>query len=259
VAAWAVPYPAGVSEPSHEHPVDRFDPDGGVPQRRFRAPAGSTTIYLVRHGATQPAHPDRPFPTVDGHGDPDLAPEGVHQAELLGGRLAAEHRRSPFAAVYVTSLRRTGRTAEPFVSATGLDVRVEADLREVHLGEYEGGLLRLRGAEGDPLVREVYNRERWDVLPGAEPWEDFQSRCVRAIERIADAHRGQRVVAVVHGGVISAVLAHVAAARNFAFVTADNGSISEIVHLAPPIDRWVLRRFNDLSHLDHPTTPAAAT
>jgi probable phosphoglycerate mutase len=239
-----------VSTDPAPHPVDRFDEDGGVPQRRFQAPDGSTTIHLVRHGATQPAHADRPFPTVDGHGDPSLAPEGVEQAGRVARRLLDEHGRAPFSAVYVTNLRRTAETAAPFVEATGLEVHVEPALREVHLGEYEGGLLRLRGAEGDPLVREVYLQERWDVLPGAERWEDFQGRCVAAVERIAGAHRGERVVVVVHGGVISAVLAHVTRSRNFAFVTADNASLNEIVHLAAPIDRWVLRRFNDVAHLD---------
>jgi probable phosphoglycerate mutase len=233
-----------------QSPVDRYDEDGGVPQRRFSAPEGSTTIYLVRHGATEPAHPDRPFPTADGHGDPALAPEGVEQAELVGERLAALHANEPFSMVYVTSLRRTHETARPLLEATDLAMRVEPDLREVHLGEYEGGLLRLKGAEGDPIVREVYTSERWDVIPGAESWEGFQGRCVAAVERIAEAHRGQRVVAVVHGGVIAAVLSHVAMSRNFAFVSADNASVSEIVHLSEPIDRWVLRRFNDVTHLD---------
>jgi 2,3-bisphosphoglycerate-dependent phosphoglycerate mutase len=204
----------------------------------------------LRHGATEPAHPDRPFPTIDGHGDPALAPEGVEQAERVGKRLAGEHAVAPFDALYVTSLRRTHETAAPLAAATGLVPIEEPELREVHLGDYEGGLLRLKGAEGDPVVREVYTQERWDVIPGAEPWDDFQGRCVAAIGRIVEAHRGGRVVVVVHGGVIAAVLAHVARSRNFAFVSADNTSLSEIVMLAPPIDRWVLRRFNDCNHLD---------
>ncbi|MEZ5239848.1 MAG: histidine phosphatase family protein [Microthrixaceae bacterium] len=233
-----------------ESPVDRFDEDGSVPQRRFEAPEGSTTIYLVRHGATQAAHPDRPFETRDGHGDPPLATEGIEQARRVGKRLVAEHRIRPFAAVYVTTLRRTLETAAPLLDATGLSHSVEPELREVHLGEYEGGLLRLKGAQGDPIVREVYEQERWDVIPGAESWAQFQGRCVSAVERIADAHRGQRVLTVVHGGVIGAVLAHVARSRNFAFIGADNSSVSEIVHLPAPIDRWVLRRFNDVTHLD---------
>ncbi len=120
----------------------------------------------------------------------------------------------------------------------------------MHLGEYEGGLLRLKGAQGDPVVREVYSQERWDVIPGAERWEDFSARCVAALDRIVAAHPGERVVIVAHGGVIAALLAHVTNARNFAFVSADNTSVSEIVRLAPPIDRWVLRRFNDVTHLD---------
>jgi probable phosphoglycerate mutase len=235
---------------SGRSPVDRFDEDGGVPQRRFRPLDGSTTLYLVRHGATEPAHPERPFPTVQGHGDPALAPEGREQSGLVSKRLAEEHARDPFDAVYVTSLRRTTETIEPFLAATGLAAVVEHDLREVHLGDYEGGLLRLKGAEGDPVVREVYTSERWDVIPGAEVWEDFQGRCVAAVERIVEAHRGRRIIAVVHGGVITAVLSHVASARNFAFVSADNTSINEIVLLPEPIDRWVLRRFNDVTHLD---------
>jgi len=235
---------------TNQSPVDRYDDDGGVPQRRFRAPEGSTTIYLVRHGATEAAHPDRPFPTHEGHGDPALAPEGVEQARRVGKRLAEEHASEPFDAVYVTSLRRTHETAAPFLEATGLEMRIEPDLREVHLGEYEGGLLRLKGAEGDPVVRAVYTEERWDVIPGAENWSTFQRRCVAAVERIAAAHSGRRVVTVAHGGVIAAVLAYVARSRNFAFVSADNSSVSEIVHLSEPVDRWVLRRFNDVTHLD---------
>ncbi len=231
-------------------PVDRFDEDGGVPQRRFEPPPGSTTVYLVRHGATEPAHADRPFATKDGHGDPSLAPEGVDQALRVCRRLVEEHDIKAFSTLYVTSLRRTSETAAAFVESTGIDVRVEPDLREVHLGEYEGGLLRLRGAAGDPVVREVYAQERWDVITGAEAWEDFQGRCVAALDRIVADHAGERVVLVVHGGVIAALLSHVTNARNFAFISADNTSVSEIVRLAAPIDRWVLRRFNDIAHLD---------
>jgi probable phosphoglycerate mutase len=211
---------------------------------------GSTTLYLVRHGATEPAHPERPFQMLHGHGDPALAPEGREQAELVSKRLAQEHALDPFHAVYVTSLRRTTQTIEPFLAATGLGATIEHELREVHLGDYEGGLLRLKGAEGDPVVHEVYATERWDVIPGAEPWEDFQNRCVSAVERIVEANRGQRVIVVVHGGVITALLSHVARARNFAFVSADNTSLNEIVLLPEPLDRWVLRRFNDVTHLD---------
>ena len=58
-------------------------PDGrpeGIRQHRFVAPPGATTIVLVRHGESAPEIAGAPFPQVDGHGDPPLAP-----GELLAG------------------------------------------------------------------------------------------------------------------------------------------------------------------------------
>jgi probable phosphoglycerate mutase len=215
----------------------------GFRQHRFTAPPGATTVLLVRHGESAPALPDASFDLHDGHGDPALDPVGVDQAELVGARLAGER----VDAIYVTTLRRTHETAAPLAAALGLTPIVEPNLREVFLGEWEGGLLRVRAAAADPIFDEVFRQERWDVIPGAEPLDDFDARTQRGLQRIVDAHPGGRVVAVVHGGVIGQLLHRVTASRRFAFAGADNGSISEIV-VTP--ERSVLRRYNDTSHLD---------
>ena len=86
-------------------------------QHRFTPPPGSTVIVLVRHGASGPARADRPFPLVNGHGDPELAPEGVAQAKLVCDRLADSE---PLDAIYVTPLRRTSQTAAQLAAHTGL-------------------------------------------------------------------------------------------------------------------------------------------
>jgi probable phosphoglycerate mutase len=223
------------------------DASEGIPQRPWVPPTGATTILLVRHGATMPEHPDRPHPFLDGQGDPDLAPEGVDQAEAVGRRLAAEHAAGDgFSGVTVSSLRRTHQTAAPLVRATGLPVTEIAELREVHLGEWEGRF-RQRVADGDPLFAEALRTQRWDVIPGAESSDVFEARLRIGIERIVAAHRGGRVVAVVHGGVIGQLLSTATGAGVFEFSAADNGSISELV-----VDggSWRVRRFNDTSHLD---------
>jgi probable phosphoglycerate mutase len=49
--------------------------------------------------------------------------------------------------------------------------------------------------------------------------------------------------------VIGQVLALASGSRPFAFVTADNGSISRIVVSG---DRWIVRGFNDTAHLEAP-------
>ena len=55
-------------------------------QHKFERPPGATEILLVRHGESQPATLDEPFPLIDGQGDPDLADVGRLQAEKVGDR-----------------------------------------------------------------------------------------------------------------------------------------------------------------------------
>jgi 2,3-bisphosphoglycerate-dependent phosphoglycerate mutase len=215
----------------------------GFRQHRFAAPPGATTVLLVRHGESAPAHPDRPFALRDGHGDPELDPVGVEQAERVGQRLANER----VDAIYVTTLRRTHETAAPLAARLGMTPIIEPDLREVFLGEWEGGALRMKAAAADPIFEEIFRKERWDVIPGAEPLDEFEARTQRGLRRIVDAHPDGRVVVVAHGGVIGQLLHHVTGSRRFAFAGSDNGSISEVVITG---ERFVLRRYNDTSHLD---------
>ncbi|MST35330.1 histidine phosphatase family protein, partial [Acidimicrobiaceae bacterium USS-CC1] len=126
--------------------------------------------------------------------------------------------------------------------------QLEADLREVYLGEWEGGAYRRHAAEGHPIARRVLAEERWDVIPGAERAADFDARVRAGIGRIARRHPDELVAAVTHGGVIGSVLAQATGSRPFAFVGADNASISLVVVAG---DRWLLRVFNDTGHLTH--------
>lgn len=219
-------------------------------QPRFQAPPGSTELILVRHGESQPAVDGEPFELVDGHGDPALSPEGREQATRVCARLATER----IDAIYVTTLRRTSETASELAELLGLTPIVEPDLREVYLGEWEGGQFRRRVAELDPIAVRMITEERWDVIPGAEPAAELAARVRRGIERIAAAHPDQRVAVFAHGGTIGEIFAQAAQSRPWAFSSADNASIS---HLVVTPDRWNIRRFNDTSHLETALTTAA--
>lgn len=212
-------------------------------QLRFEAPPGATEILLVRHGESEPAVDGRPFPLIDGQGDPALSPVGRTQARLVCARLSSQE----IDAIYVTTLRRTVETAAGLAEALGLPCTVEADLREVFVGEWEGGLLRRMMVEMGPTARRVTEEQRWDVIPGAEPADDFSRRVRGALERIAAAHADERVVVFTHGGTIGELLAQATGSEPFAFTGSDNASIS---HLVITPQRWILRRFNDTAHLD---------
>jgi probable phosphoglycerate mutase len=212
-------------------------------QLRVERRAGSTEIYLVRHGESAEADPAHPFALVDGRGDPALSPEGVRQAAALARRLGGIE----FAAVYVTPLRRTAETAAPLLAATGLAALVEPRLVEVHMGEWEGGLYRKMITEAHPLAVRLLAEQRWDVVPGGESNDALAARTTAAIDDIAATHPDQRVVVFSHAVAISAVLARATGAAPFAFIGADNASISVVVRDDSGL---FLRRFNDVAHLE---------
>lgn len=221
-------------------------------QHRFAPPPGATDILVIRHGESQPATEHHRFPTVDGHTDPPLCDHGHVEARAVAERFVDEE----ISAIYVTTLQRTVQTATPLATALGIEPRVEADLREVYLGEWEGPVLRARIEQRHPLARQMFAEQRWSVIPGAEDDEALRSRIRGAITRLAAAHPDERIAVFTHGGVIGALTAMVTGGEPFAFIGADNASLTHIVIHG---DRWILRRFNDTGHLptdlDKPVEP----
>jgi probable phosphoglycerate mutase len=218
---------------------------------RFQPPPGATEVLLVRHGESEPAIEGQDFELVEGQGNPALSPEGREQAELVCRRLADER----IDAIYVSSLRRTAQTAEPLAHRLSMSPVVDPDVREVFLGDWEGGLFRQKIVEQDPVAVRMRQEQRWDVIPGAEPAADFARRVRAAMERIAAAHPDQRVVVFSHGGTIAEVLALASHSQPFAFAGADNASISQVVISD---ERWAIRRFNDTAHLGAGFSTSAA-
>jgi 2,3-bisphosphoglycerate-dependent phosphoglycerate mutase len=213
-------------------------------QLPYAPPPGATELIFVRHGASADAVPGVQFPLIDGRGDPPLSPAGEVQARALCERLSKE----PVAAIFVTPLRRTQTTAAPLAEALGIEPVVVEELAEVRLGDWEGGEYRIRAAAGDPVVRRVFEEERWDLIPNAESFDSLSARVRAGVERIAALPGPDRVAVVVaHGGVIGEVCRQATGSRPFAFVHSDNCSITRIV--VGDDGRWLLRAFNDVCHV----------
>lgn len=220
-------------------------------QSPYELPPGSTEVVLVRHGASEAAVVGSKFPLVDGHSDPALSGPGRAQAAMVAERLAGEE----IGGLFVSTLRRTQETAAPLAEAIDLEPQALRELREVYLGDFEGGEYRVRSGRGDPVIKQVFEEERWDAIPNGESWGDFGARVTAGVERIVErVGPNSTAVAVVHGAVIGQLCRQATASRPFAFVHSDNGSISRLVVFDD--GRWLLRSFNDIAHLSVKTGPA---
>ncbi len=120
-------------------------------------------------------------------------------------------RRLPRQAAWkITPLSRTRRTAQAIFAAgyPAADLAVEPDLIEQSLGDWQG----LPHNELPPKLA-MPKHPFWPLAgdekpPGGESMVEVIDRAGRTLERLADAHPGQDVVIVSHGGTIRATIAH---------------------------------------------------
>ncbi len=153
-------------------------------------------LLLVRH-----ALPLR-REMVEGPADPDLSPDGRAQAEHLATYLSSEH----LDAIYASPLRRAYQTAEIIAATRSIPVQVYDDIAEYD--RLSGNYVPVEElkAENDSRYHTVINGQ-WDTEE--ETSAEFRVRVVSAIEGLIDAHSGERIAVVCHGGVINSYLCHV--------------------------------------------------
>jgi 2,3-bisphosphoglycerate-dependent phosphoglycerate mutase len=157
-----------------------------------------TTILLARHAETDWNRDHR----WQGHADPRLNAEGLRQAE----QLARELSRDRFDAIYSSDLRRAYETADAIARGRKLEVIRDSGLREIDVGEWSG----LTTSEIQARYLDGFGR----YLMGGEGWERgethpaMSARVIATVNRIAEAHPGGRVLCVLHGGAMRALLAH---------------------------------------------------
>jgi probable phosphoglycerate mutase len=199
-----------------------------------------TELLLIRHGESAPVVPGSPESL-----DPPLSETGREQAAALARRLAGRD----LDAVYSSDLARARQTAEALVASRGLAVGERADLREVHLGDWEEGEFRRRAAVGDPEFLAFLTAGRWEAIPGAESDEALRDRIQAACVELAAAHAGGSVAVVCHGGVINAWLARQLGTHRSMVVSIDNTSVTS---LRTDGERWLLLGVNDTHHLGDP-------
>lgn len=159
-----------------------------------------TQLLLIRHGQTDFNDEGR----LQGQLDVPLNARGVEQAR----RMAQALKGAQIHAIYSSDLQRARATARELAEVTGLPVRIDPRLREVHLGEWQGKLAKdVQTAESDIY----WQRRKYPAVvapPGGETAIQVQERLLAAINDIVERHPAETAAIVSHGFAIAVTLAY---------------------------------------------------
>lgn len=190
---------------------------------------------LIRH-----ARPHRVEAAAGEAADPGLNELGEGQARRLADWLSDER----IDALYSSPLRRAVETAKPLADALGLETIIEEGLAEYDRDQSFYIPLEELRASGDPRWAEMM-ADYW----GAENVDQagFSETVVTTFEALVQAHSGERVAAVCHGGVINVYLAHVLGTRDSMFFLPEYTGVSRV--LASRDGVRSIRSINEAAHL----------
>jgi probable phosphoglycerate mutase len=190
-----------------------------------------TRLSLVRHGQTDWNLSRR----IQGSSDIPLNETGREQARATGKALS----RRRWDAIYASPLSRAEETARIIAAEAGLDEpQLISDVAERRYGDAEG----LTGEEILARFPEGV------AVPGRESRDQVVARALPALIELAEAHPGESLIVVSHGGVIGTLVRHVtdrALPRPGEVIP--NGSVHDFIYRDGALE---LDRFN-LTAEDH--------
>lgn len=155
-------------------------------------------LVLWRHGETDWNATGR----MQGHLDAELTPTGWNQARFAVPALV----RFDPQVVVASDLHRATDTATVFTDASAVPLRIDKRLRETNLGEWQG----LTGAEVEkslPGAMATWQADPTVAPPGGENRVDVANRTAEVVAEL-DEEFDDTVLLCVHGGVITALTAH---------------------------------------------------
>jgi probable phosphoglycerate mutase len=158
---------------------------------------GFARICIIRHGETAWNAEGR----VQGQTDVPLSAAGAAQARAVAAALAGER----FAALYASDLTRVRQTAAPAARALGLEVRLDAGLRERHYGKFETLTYAEARARHPADYQRFKDKEPAYDFGNGESLLAFNARAIACVGGIAQRHAGETVLVFTHGGVLEMV------------------------------------------------------
>ncbi len=156
-----------------------------------------THLYLIRHGQTE----SNVAGLLHGATDVPLNAFGLRQAERVALRV---QEMIDLNVMYSSPLQRALQTAQAISRLIDLPLHLHPGLAELNFGLAEGTTFSQLAEMYPELHAQLQNHDDPDVrFPEGESRGEFGNRVQAALDDIINAHRGQRIIVVAHGGVIA--------------------------------------------------------
>jgi probable phosphoglycerate mutase len=157
-------------------------------------------LVLLRHGRTEWNDIGR----AQGHADVPLDEVGEAQAKEVAPVLAALRP----VAVWSSDLARAAMTARAVADEAGLEVVLDARLREFAVGSNRTGLTSEQYAAAHPAEHAALMAGDIGSIPGRESDDDVRARFLPALTSYADVlGEGETGIVVSHGAALRVVVA----------------------------------------------------
>lgn len=156
-------------------------------------------FIIVRHGLTTFNKEHR----YQGQYEAPLDEIGIRQAEITAEHIAGTYHVD---AIYASDLQRTVNTAKKSADLLGLPINTSKALREIHVGAWEGRLVKEVWAENPERVDAYRNDPGTFHFEGGECFREVYDRASAFLDEIAKKHDGENVLIVSHGGVIRSLI-----------------------------------------------------
>ncbi|MHC4459071.1 MAG: histidine phosphatase family protein [Planctomycetota bacterium] len=157
-------------------------------------------IYLLRHGVVT-GNGEKRF---IGQSDPLLSEAGRHQARQWHRIFGIVE----FEAILCSDLKRSEETARIIAGDKKKVIRIMPELREIHLGQWEGlSMAYVRRHFSEKWRKRGENLSNYRPS-GGESFKDLQNRVVPVFEAVTGKLKGHGLI-VAHAGVNRVILCHV--------------------------------------------------
>jgi len=181
-----------------------------------------TQIDLLRHGETRLNEVSKDSVFL-GSTDTSLSLHGWQQ-------MKSAINNNDYQRIISSPLKRCLDFSQYFSKENEISIMIENDLREIDFGDWEVEPIKELWQTQEVLLSAFWDDPRNNTPPNAEKLTVFQTRVNMALNNIINKYKGEKILMVVHGGVIRQIISNVLSIefKTAQQISIDYGSLSRL-------------------------------